>query len=189
MLILLDRDGVLNEDRTDFVKSPAELKLLPGAAEGLRMLNDAGHAVSLITNQSAVGRGIISAEKLDEIHGALRSALARAGARLDHIEVCTDPPWAASDRRKPGPGMLRAALERFRTSPAQAVMIGDDLRDLEAAHAAGVARILLRTGKGAGVQARGIPPHIFPVSVYDDLREAAAALTGASSRADGSVER
>ena len=177
MLILLDRDGVLNEDRDDFVKTPDELVLLPGAAEAVRALNDAGHILALVTNQSAVGRGIISAARLEEIHQALRSKLARAGARLDHIEICTDPPWADSDRRKPAPGMLRAMLARFRTAPAEAVMIGDDLRDLDAALAAGIPRILVRTGKGARLQAQGLPPHILPVSVYDDLAEAARALT------------
>ena len=176
MLILLDRDGVLNEDRDDFVKTPDDLVLLPGAAEAVRALNEAGHIVALVTNQSAVGRGLISAERLEEIHGALRSRLARAGARLDHIEICTDPPWAATDRRKPGPGMLRAVLARFRSAPSEAVMIGDDLRDLEAACAAGIRRILVRTGKGARLQARGLPPHILPVSVYDDLPEAGRAL-------------
>jgi len=178
MLILLDRDGVLNRDRDDFVKNPGELVLLPGAAEAVRTLNEAGHQVAVVTNQSAVGRRIISADMLEEIHRALHGMLARAGARLDHIEICTDPPWAATDRRKPGPGMLRAALARFRTPPAQAVMIGDDLRDLEAAMAAEVPRILVRTGKGAALQAKGLPPHILPVSVYDDLGEAAGALVG-----------
>jgi D-glycero-D-manno-heptose 1,7-bisphosphate phosphatase len=178
MLILLDRDGVLNEDRDDFVKNPGELVLLPGATEAVRALNDAGHQIAVVTNQSAVGRGIISAAMLEEIHGALRTRLARAGARLDHIEICTDPPWAATDRRKPGPGMLRAVLERFRVLPSAAVMIGDDLNDLEAARAAEIGRILVRTGKGAALQAQGIPPHILPVSVYDDLGEAAKALIG-----------
>lgn len=176
MLVLLDRDGVLNADRPDYVKTPGELALLPGAAEAVAALNAAGHRVCVVTNQSAVGRGIVSAAMLEAIHDALRAELARAGARLDALIACTDPPWAATDRRKPGPGMLREAMQRFRTPPADTIMIGDDLRDLQAAAAAGCARILVRTGKGARVQAAGLPATVLPVSVYDDLRAAAASL-------------
>lgn len=178
MLVLLDRDGVLNEDRPDYVKSPGELTLIPGSPEAVRRFNEAGHTVVLVTNQSVVGRGIITASTLEAIHARLFDGLARAGARLDHIEICTDPPWAETERRKPRPGMLIAALARFRTLPAQALMIGDDLRDLQAAAAANVRRVLVRTGKGAKVQASGLPPQILPVSVYDDLAAAAAALCG-----------
>lgn len=178
MLVLLDRDGVLNADRPDHVKSPAELQMLAGAAEAVAALRARGHRVAVVTNQSAVGRGMIGPDMLDAIHDRLRAELARAGARLDGLFVCTDPPWAATDRRKPGPGMLREAMSVFRTPPSDTVMIGDDLRDLEAAAAAGCSRVLVRTGKGARVQAAGLPASVLPVSIYDDLPDAAAALCG-----------
>jgi D-glycero-D-manno-heptose 1,7-bisphosphate phosphatase len=189
MLVLMDRDGVLNEERAGFVKSPAELVLIPGAAEAVARLNAAGHKTAVVSNQSVVGRGLIDAAMLARIHRALEAELARAGARLDLILSCTDPPWAAGPRRKPAPGMLIEALRHFRMGAHEAVMIGDSLRDLEAAAAIGVKRILVRTGKGALTQAEGLPAKILPVSVYTDLAEAAAALIAEARGEPGESER
>ncbi|NWH08714.1 MAG: HAD-IIIA family hydrolase [Alphaproteobacteria bacterium] len=176
MLILLDRDGVLNEDRNPGVTSPGELVLLPGAPEAVARLNAAGHKVALITNQSVVGRGIIPPAMLETIHGHLREGLAAKGAHLDLILACTDPPWAATERRKPRPGMLREAMQHFRERPENAIMVGDALRDMEAAAEAGCRRILVRTGKGRATQASGLPAHVMPVAVYENLSEAADAI-------------
>lgn len=183
MLVLIDRDGVLNEERADFVKSPQELHMIPGAAEAVARLNETGHIVAVVTNQSVVGRGLIDEAMLARIHETLREALRQAGARLDLILACTDPPWAAGPRRKPAPGMLSEAIRHFRTSAEDTVMIGDSLRDLEAAAAVGARRILVRTGKGALTQAQGLPAKILPVCVYNDLAEAVATLTTASGKA------
>ena len=174
-LVMLDRDGVLNEDRADFVKSPGELVLLPGAARAVARLNAAGIKVAVCTNQSVVGRGLIGRDMLERIHEALRSMLAREGARLDTIFDCTDPPGAVSVRRKPEPGMLREALARFSAAPAETPMIGDTLRDLQAAQRAGCRRVLVRTGKGAATQATGIPRELLPVAVHSDLAAAVQA--------------
>ena len=178
MLVLLDRDGVLNEERGDFVKSPDELVMIDGSAGAVARLNAAGHRVAVITNQSVVGRGIIPNEMLDRIHDALRTELAQVGARLEDIFVCTDAPWAATERRKPGAGMLREALARYRGTPDETPMIGDSLRDLQAAAAAGCRRILVRTGNGAATQAGGLPGDILPVAVYENLGGAVDALLG-----------
>ena len=178
MLVLLDRDGVLNEDRPDFVKSPAELIVLPGAAAAVARLNAGGHTVAVVSNQSGVGRGLMTQADLDAVTAALGGALAAAGGRLDALFVCTDPPWAATDRRKPGPGMLREALARFAAAPAEAVMIGDAVRDLEAAAALGIRRILVRTGKGRAAEG-ALPATLQPVAVYDDLAAAVDALIAA----------
>jgi D-glycero-D-manno-heptose 1,7-bisphosphate phosphatase len=113
---------------------------------------------------------------LERIHTKLRSELAASGARLDLLLTCNDPPWAASERRKPGPGMLREALAHFRIAPHEAVMIGDQLTDLRAAQAAGVAPILVRTGKGAELLAQGLPQDILTVQVYASLTSAVEAL-------------
>jgi D-glycero-D-manno-heptose 1,7-bisphosphate phosphatase len=177
-LVLLDRDGVLNVNRDDYVKSPAELVMIDGAAAAVARLNAAGKMVAVVTNQSAVGRGIIDQGMLDRIHDALRDHLRRAGARVEAIFACTDPPWAASDRRKPGPGMIREALRLFRVAPDAAVMIGDSLRDLQAARTADVSRILVRTGHGAETQRAGIPQAVLPVAVHESLTEAVDALLG-----------
>ncbi len=175
-LVLLDRDGVLNEDRADYVKNPGELVLVPRVGEAIAKLNGAGIKVAIVSNQSAVGRGIISAAMLEQINAHLVQQLARAGARVDLFLVCTDAPGQPSQRRKPAPGMLREALSHFRTAPHDAVMIGDQLTDLIAAKAAGTARFLVRSGKGAQTQASGLPQDILPVSVYDSLIDAALSL-------------
>lgn len=177
-LVLLDRDGVLNQDRPDSVRTPGDLALIPGAAAAVARLNRSGIKVAIVTNQSVVGRGIVAPAMLERIHDHLRDLLAREGGRIDALLVCTDPPERASDRRKPGPGMLREAMRGFSTSPGETVMIGDDLRDLQAAVAAGCRRILVRTGKGAAVQARGLPAEVLPVAVHEDLAGAVAALLG-----------
>jgi D-glycero-D-manno-heptose 1,7-bisphosphate phosphatase len=175
-LVLMDRDGVLNEDRPGSVKSPAELRMIPRAAEAVARLNAAGIRVVVATNQSVVGRGIIDAAMLERIHAKLHDELARAGARLDGLLVAPDRPDAATERRKPSPGMLREALAQFRAAAAETPMIGDSLADLKAATAAGCRRVLVRTGKGALTQAAGLPPDVMPVAVHEDLWAAVEAL-------------
>lgn len=178
-LVLLDRDGVINIDRRDSVKSLDEMALIPGSAAAIARLNAAGIKVAVVTNQSVVGRGVIPLRQLEAIHARLAEMLAREGARLDALFVCTDPPGAPSQRRKPRPGMLIEALQRFGAQPGQTPMIGDDLRDLEAAHAAGCPRVLVRTGKGVATQAAGIPTALLPVAVHADLATAVDALLAA----------
>jgi D-glycero-D-manno-heptose 1,7-bisphosphate phosphatase len=175
-LVLLDRDGVLNEDRADYVKHPGEFHMIARAAEGCARLNRAGIRTAIVTNQSGVGRGVYSASMLERIHEKLRQELAVHGAHVDLILSCLEPPWSDHERRKPRPGMLLEAMRHFSVPADQTVMIGDQLRDLQAARTAGVRRILVRSGKGAEFQAQGLPEDILPVSVYDDLLSAADAL-------------
>ena len=176
MLVLLDRDGVLNEEPGDWVKSPDELVMIEGAAEAVARLNAAGHCVVVITNQSVVGRGIIDETTLEAIHDRLRTHLAEASAHVDGIISCFDPPWAATPRRKPGPAMLCEALARRNALAESTLMIGDALTDLEAASAAGCQRILVRTGKGGQTESSGLPDHVLPVSVFDHLAAAIDSL-------------
>lgn len=176
MLILLDRDGVLNQDRADYVKNPGELTMIPGSAAAVARLQRAGHLVAVVTNQSCVGRGLVTPDMLAEIHRHLHLRLADAGARLDDLAVCCDPPWQPSQRRKPAPGMLREALAKFRIPPTEAVMIGDALTDMRAAAALGCRRILVKTGKGTATLAAGVPPDLLPIAIHDDLAAAASAL-------------
>jgi D-glycero-D-manno-heptose 1,7-bisphosphate phosphatase len=183
-LVLMDRDGVLNEDRTGSVRNPGELKMIPRAAEAVARLNAANIKVAIATNQSVVGRGIIDVAMLARIHEKLFDELAREGARIDALFVAPDRPDAATERRKPGPGMLREALARFRASPAETPMIGDSLGDLRAAAAAGCKRVLVRTGKGALTQAAGLPPELMPVAVHEDLWSAVDALLAARAGAN-----
>jgi D-glycero-D-manno-heptose 1,7-bisphosphate phosphatase len=178
MLILLDRDGVLNEDRPDHVKTPDELVMIPRAAEAVARFNRAGHKVALVSNQSGLGRGLYDEQMLGRIQEKLEASLRAARGHLDATFICPDPPWAATERRKPGPGMLREAISRFRTTPGETMMIGDALRDLEAAAKVGARRILVRTGKGAATQGAGLPHAVLPVKVCTDLWDAADVLLG-----------
>lgn len=176
---MLDRDGVLTQERADYVKHPGELVMIARSGEACAMLNRAQVKVALVSNQSVVGRGIISADMLERIHAKLRDELAAQGAHLDLVLVCTDPPGAAGPRRKPAPGMLREAMAHFRVSGPEAVMIGDQLSDLRAAEAAGANPVLVRTGKGAELLAKGLPHDIFNLSVYHSLYAAVEELLGA----------
>lgn len=168
-LVLLDRDGVLNHDLPTSVRSPEELTLIPRAAAAVSRLNQAGMKVALCTNQSIVGRGVIDEATLRNIHDKLLSALDDEGAFVDAIFVAPDAPDRATDRRKPGAGMLREALAEFSAEPAATPMVGDSLRDLQAAAAAGCQRHLVLTGKGHRTVEGGIPEDLNPVIVHEDL--------------------
>lgn len=173
MLILLDRDGVLNKVYADdYVKSPDELIMLPHVGKAVAQLNARGWPVAICTNQSCIGRGIIDEVMLGRVHDRLFDELARDGAKIDALFFAPDPPWAATERRKPGAGMLREALQRFRAAPQDTVFIGDSLIDLQAATTAGCRRILVRTGNGAATQAKGLPQEVLPVTVAEDLPDA-----------------
>ena len=106
MLVLLDRDGVINHDRADSVKNPDELVMIEGSARAVARLNAARHQVVIVTNQSIIGRGTIDQTMLDRIHEKMTAALARENARIDRVYICPDAPWEATERRKPGPGKL-----------------------------------------------------------------------------------
>jgi len=174
MLVLLDRDGVINVDRPDSVKSCDELSLIDGAAEAIAQLNRSGVKIAVVTNQSVVGRGIITPDALDAIHRHLQQLLQSKGAALDAIYVCADHPDHATHRRKPEAGMLQEALQHFSADPAKTPMVGDALRDLQAAKAAGCPRYLVRTGKGSELEKSGIPDALAPVEVVDHLPAAVA---------------
>jgi len=187
MLVLLDRDGVLNQDRPDHVKTPDEFVMLPRAAEAVAALNGARAKVALVTNQSGLGRGLFDEAMFARIEEKLSNALRTGGGHLDATFVCPDPPWAASDRRKPGAGMLEEAMRQFRAPPRETIMIGDALRDLEAAAKLNVRRILVRTGKGAKTQSDGLPSHVLPVEVHNDLWDAVQEIlkTGSDGETNG----
>jgi D-glycero-D-manno-heptose 1,7-bisphosphate phosphatase len=140
----LDRDGVLNED-DHFVFRPEALRLVPGAPRAVRRLNDAGYLVVVVTNQSGVARGLFTLPDVDRFHDRLRHELARHGARLDAIYVCPYHPEATVPEyrqdhpdRKPRPGMILRALADLPVERSGSFLVGDQPRDLAAAHAAGI---------------------------------------------------
>ncbi|HEY4134066.1 MAG TPA: D-glycero-beta-D-manno-heptose 1,7-bisphosphate 7-phosphatase [Alphaproteobacteria bacterium] len=153
--VFLDRDGTIVED-VDYLTRPEQLRLIPGAAAAIRTLNARAVPVVVVTNQSAVARGLLSEDELAAVHGELRARLAAEGARLDAIYYCPHHPEGSGayrrdcDCRKPMPGMLRQAARDLGLDLAASAMVGDSVRDLEAGAAAGCRTlILVRTGHGA----------------------------------------
>ena len=176
------------------MKNPDEFQMIDGAAQAIARLNAARHQVAVITNQSILGRGIIDQTMLDRIHEKLTAALARRQAHIDRLYVCPDPPWAVTERRKPGSGMLREAMADFSAKPRQTPFVGDALRDLQAAASIGCPRLLVRTGKGAKTQSDGLPGEVLPVAVYDDLAAAVSEILGdnkmaSENLADDQIDR
>ncbi len=147
-LIILDRDGVINFDSPQFIKSPDEWKPIPGSLTAIARLNQADYRVVLATNQSGIGRGLFEMDTLNAIHEKMLKALADVGGHIDAIFFC---PHTAADNcacRKPKPGMLKEIATRFNTDLTGVPTIGDALRDLQSAVAVGALPILVRTGKG-----------------------------------------
>lgn len=146
--IFLDRDGVINRDRPDYVKSWSEFEFLPGVLDALRKLRQPGWPVVVVSNQSCIGRGIVSKQVVDEINARMVEAVRMAGGSIDRILICPHHPDEGCTCRKPRPGLLLEAAESMRLDLRHSYVVGDDLRDLEAAHVVGSQPILVRTGKG-----------------------------------------
>lgn len=173
--VILDRDGVLNAEPRDggYVTDWTQWRWLPCALEALAMLGSKGIRISVATNQSSVGRGLMTREQLDAIHARMLDEAAQAGATIEHVFVCSHAPGEGCDCRKPEPGLLLNAVQAAGIPRCETVFVGDDLRDLQAARAAGIPAVLVRTGKGVqaerSVAGTGVP-------VFDDLRGFASAL-------------
>jgi len=148
-LIILDRDGTINEDRDDFVKSPDEWVPIAGSLEAIARLNHAGWHTVVATNQSGIARGLFDLATMNAIHAKMNRALAAVGGRIDAVFFCPHGPDDGCSCRKPRPGMLQTIGERYGVAMHETYAVGDSLRDLEAAVAAGCAPHLVRTGKGA----------------------------------------
>jgi len=169
-LVILDRDGVINRESPDFIRTTAEWQPLPGSLEAIARLCRAGWTVTVATNQSGVGRGLLSLATLEMIHARMAEALAAHGARLAQIAYCPHLPEDDCDCRKPRPGLLRQIAARQGMSLTNVPVIGDSLRDLEAARAVGARPILVRSGNGARTATQ--LPAQWQVSVVDDLAAA-----------------
>ena len=170
-LVILDRDGVVNEDSDAYIKSPDEWIPIPGSLEAIARLNHAGYRVVIATNQSGVARGLFGMAELDAIHQKLHTALARLGGQVDGIYFCPHGPDDGCSCRKPRPGLLDEIRARHGIDLTGVPAIGDSLRDLEAARMVGATPILVRTGKGRSAEHQ-LPADWGPVAVYDDLAQA-----------------
>lgn len=173
--VILDRDGVLNVEAPDggYVQNWSQWQWMSGALEGLEMLGRAGIRVSIATNQSGIGRGLVRQADLHAIHARMSEQAASRGCAIGGIFVCPHAPESGCDCRKPAPGLLLRAVEASAISREVTVMLGDALTDIEAARAAGVAPALVRTGKGRKTEALLLDRDL---SVFDDLRAFAASV-------------
>jgi D-glycero-D-manno-heptose 1,7-bisphosphate phosphatase len=169
-LVILDRDGVINQDNDAYIKSPDEWQPVPGSLEAIAKLTQAGYHVVVATNQSGIGRGLFEMATLNAIHDKMYRAVAQAGGRIDAVFYCPHGQDANCDCRKPKPGLLEEIGRRFNTELKGVPSIGDGLRDLQASVAVGAQPILVLTGKGEKTRLAGDLP--AGTRIYADLAAA-----------------
>jgi D-glycero-D-manno-heptose 1,7-bisphosphate phosphatase len=174
-LIILDRDGVINQDSDQFIKSPDEWKPIPGSLEAIARLNQWGWRVVVASNQSGIGRGLFGMDTLNAMNEKMVKSLAQVGGRLDAIFFCPHPANSTCECRKPKPGLFHQIAERFNVSLAGVPSVGDSLRDLQAGAAVGCKPYLVLTGKG--MKTREDPALPEGTLVYPDLATVVADLT------------
>lgn len=167
-LIILDRDGVINEDADDYIKSSEEWIPIPGSLEAIARLNHAGYRVMVATNQSGLRRGLLDMEALNRIHEKMHRLVYEAGGSIDAIFFCPDTDDANYDR-KPNPGMLKDIGQRLKMKLEDVPAVGDSLRDLKAAQAVGAKPILVLTGKGEHTLSENPDLQVQGIWVFDDL--------------------
>lgn len=173
-LVILDRDGVINRDSDQFIKSPDEWIALEGSLEAIAELNQAGYQVVVATNQSGIGRGLFEAAALNAMHEKMYKALATSGGRVDAVFFCPHTAADACECRKPKAGMLREIARRFDMDLTGVPVVGDSLRDLQAGVEVGAVPHLVLTGKGAKTRDAGnLPPG---TQIHEDLRAFVRAL-------------
>ena len=173
-LIILDRDGTINQDSDQYIKSPAEWKPIKGSLEAIARLTQAGYRIVVATNQSGIASGLFDMATLNAIHDALHRAVGQAGGRIDAIFFCPHAADSNCECRKPRPGMLREIAKRLNVSLEGVPMVGDALRDVQAAAAVGARPILVLTGKGRKTRDSGELPE--GTEVFADLAAVAAQL-------------
>jgi len=171
--LFLDRDGVIIENRPDYVRSWSDVIVFPRALAALARLQTSAFKIIIVTNQSAVGRGLIPLSDANEINTRLVTQIKRAGGRVDAVWMCPHAPEDGCDCRKPRPGLLLQAAEAHSIDLSRSILIGDALTDLEAGRSAGIPlNILVRTGRGAAQEKMANPSLLNSLLVYNDLAEA-----------------
>lgn len=173
-LIILDRDGVINYDSDEYIKSPDEWHPIPGSLEAIARLNQADYRVIVVTNQSGIARGLFDLSTLHEIHAKMYRLLAEVGANVEAIFYCPHVSENECNCRKPRPGMFHQIANRLGISLTNVPAIGDSLRDLQAAIAAGAKPILVLTGKGR--RTLQDLTEFGDVPVYEDLASVVDAI-------------
>src|ERR1035438_2489121 len=190
-LIILDRDGTINEDRDDFVKAPDEWVPVPGALEATARLNHAGWHTVIATNQSGLARGLFDMAALNAIHARMNRELAALGGRIDAVFFCPHGPDDGCRCRKPLPGLIEMIAERYGMDLREVHLVGDSLRDLQAGVAVGCRSHLVRTGKAAeldAVQLEALLRDVPGARVHADLAAFAHAVIHDERRERGIVD-
>ena len=171
--VFLDRDGVIIENRDDYVRSWSDVEFFPAALAALQSFSSSPYRIILVTNQSAVGRGLITLAQAEHLNRRIIAAVKKHGGRVDGAFMCPHAPQARCDCRKPRPGLLLQAAEALSLDLSRSFMIGDALSDLQAGRAAGVREaMLVRTGRG--IRQAGLPEATLlqPFCAFDSLAEA-----------------
>lgn len=176
-LVIVDRDGVINRNSDDYIKSEQEWQPLPGSLKALARLNSHGYHLIVATNQAGLARGKLSLGTLHKIHRKMHSRLAQYGGVIDAVFFCPHAPEDGCACRKPNPGLFMEIEKRLRVSLHDVAVIGDASSDVEAALAVGASPMVVRTGRGQSQLDAGLIPDDIPV--YDDLAQAAAAILDA----------
>lgn len=166
-LVILDRDGVINYDSVDYIKSPQEWRPIPGSLEAIARLHRAGYRVVVATNQSGIGRGLLSMDTLAAIHARMLEAVRKQGGEIDAILFCPHAPDEGCDCRKPAPGLLKEIAKRLQMDLVGVYVVGDAERDVLAARQVMASPVLVRTGKN--VQTLKQSTAVDDVPVFDDL--------------------
>lgn len=171
-LVILDRDGVINQDSSDYIKTPEQWVPIPGSLEAIARLCRSEYRVVIITNQSGIGRGLYTLDTMNKIHMRMFELVSQKGGEIDALLFCPHAPEAECECRKPRAGLFHELTRRLKVNVAGVPAVGDSPRDLDAAIAAGAQPVLVRTGKGAetaGAIERGEYGRFKDVRVYDDL--------------------
>lgn len=179
-IVLLDRDGVINEDSDAYVKSAEEWTPIPGSLEAIARLGSAGFRVAVVSNQSGVARGFFDLAALGKMHQKFRDLLAKQGGRVEMIAFCPHAPTQCCDCRKPRPGLLQSVSRRLGVALQGVPFIGDSLSDIQTARSLGMEPWLVQTGKGMHTL-RQTPHELDGVKIYPDLRGIAEELIKAGS--------
>jgi len=173
-LVILDRDGVINYDSDQYVKSPSEWRPIPGSIEAIARLNQNGYRIAVASNQSGIGRGLFDMATLNAINDKMMELVFRQGGRIDALFFCPHTAAEECACRKPRTGMLEEIAARFHTELKGVPCVGDSLKDLEAAETVGAQPILVLTGKGTRTRDEGGMPK--KTLVFENLAEAARHL-------------
>ena len=182
-LAILDRDGVINEDVGEAIVSPDDWTPIPGSLEAIGRLHQAGWHIAVATNQSGIARGLLGLDTLHAVHRRMHELVKEAGGRIDVVAFCPHKESDLCSCRKPAPGMLYTIAERLDVALPEIVMIGDSLRDVQAAMAAAARPMIVRTGKGQSTLDRNKGLEHIPA--HDDLAACVGSLLAAEAEEEG----